>query len=1017
MQFNEQTFKSPPATYRPAPFWSWNDTLTDQELRWQVSQLQQAGYGGFFMHSRVGLETEYLSREWFDMIGECIDEARKRDMEAWLYDEDKWPSGFAGGWMTRRHPDSRGVACIAEAVAPDEAETCLTRGETLAVFAVRKDKEEKVTHFRRISETQPVERDESLIAFRTDPFTNDNWWNGQAYIDMLDPKAVRQFLDMTLDGYVARFRKDFGHAVPGIFTDEPNYHPYVKHESALTWTPRLPHAFRERFGYDLINHLPALIHRTPGFQKIRHDYYRMLTELFINAFSRPYGEICGQLGLKLTGHWLSEDSLRMQTTHIGAAMPHYEYEQVPGIDHLCRNINDALTLKQVASAARQFGRNQVMCEIFGVSGQDFTFERAKWIGDFHLALGVNYFCPHLTLYSFAGDRKRDYPPTFSYHQPYWQRMSAINDYFARLGYMMRSGQRLAKILVLHPIASAWSFFEKPTSNEVEAFNDQLIALQTTLLQQHRDFDYGDEIILSRHGRVENGHFLVASHGTYDVVIVPPSFTWSDTTATLLESFVEAGGRLIFTGDRPVAVDGEPAPARWARLIERSGVQCLPNDPGAIADSLEDIPRDVSIVDEAGREIGDVIYQHRRDGDRHLYFFANTNLQQTTAASIMLAEKGTPLLCDPATGEQTPLPFTTDKGRTRVDHTFPPAGSLAVLLEPAIRNIEPAPAFEVLCIDAIEGPWSFERTHPNTLVLDVCRWSLNDGPLGEPTPVWKARRAAFDAAGLEAFRGIQPWVLAEQNIRPTRTAKLAMHFTFVSDLDQVAASLVIERPEHFTIELNGKPVTGHTEEWHWDNRFGRIDVANLIHKGDNRLILTCQYRPGVEIEDVFVVGDFATRPLGEERYALTAEPPQLENGDWGPQGYHFYSGNMIYQKRMRVNRIVGERRVLQLIRPAGTLFDVRVNGHVAGTLAWQPWELDLTDRLVDGDNDLDIIVYGSLRNTFGPLHNPASEQTGGNWWVGPESFTDEANWTNRYLLVPYGLLGGARLTSRGHESEC
>ena len=57
-------FASPSSTYRPAPFWSWNDTLTEEELRRQIGQLQGAGYGGFFMHSRVGLETEYLSDAW-----------------------------------------------------------------------------------------------------------------------------------------------------------------------------------------------------------------------------------------------------------------------------------------------------------------------------------------------------------------------------------------------------------------------------------------------------------------------------------------------------------------------------------------------------------------------------------------------------------------------------------------------------------------------------------------------------------------------------------------------------------------------------------------------------------------------------------------------------------------------------------------------------------------------------------------------------------------------------------------
>jgi len=218
----------------------------------------------------------------------------------------------------------------------------------------------------------------------------------------------------------------------------PNFNPVSAPACRPTpWTAGMAELFEKRFGYSLLDRLDALACRCPGFEKVRYDYYRLLTERFVESFAKPYGQLWRPTGDGDDRALAMEDTLKSQALHVGAAMPHYEYEQVPGIDHLRRNIEDSLTLKQVASVAHQFGRDRVLCEIFGVSGQDFTFEDAKWIGDFHLALGVNYFCPHLTLYSFTGDRKRDYPPTFSYHQPYWDRMSAINDYFARAGWITR----------------------------------------------------------------------------------------------------------------------------------------------------------------------------------------------------------------------------------------------------------------------------------------------------------------------------------------------------------------------------------------------------------------------------------------------------------------------------------------------------------------------------------------------------------------------------------------------------
>lgn len=995
--------RSPSSEYRPAPFWSWNDTLTDEELRWQVRELKRAGYGGFFMHPRVGLETEYLSSEWFDRIGACVDEARQCDMQAWLYDEDKWPSGFAGGWLARKHPETVGVKLAGEEIASDQLETALCDTDTVAVFAIGNNG--TAVNARRLVSGDQLNSEETAFRFRIQPFEKLNWFNGEAYLDMLNPDAVAKFLDMTMAGYNERFSGDYGKAVPGIFTDEPNFLlRRVEDLGTTAWTRRLPELFRERFDYDLIDNLAALAFCTDGFQKVRHDYGRLVAERFVEAFSKPYGRMCDRLGLKLTGHWLGEDTFNEQVTQIGAAMPHYEYEQVPGIDHLRRNIEDALTLKQCSSVAHQFGRQQVMCEIFGVSGQDFTFEDAKWIGDFHFALGVNYFCPHLTLYSFTGDRKRDYPPTFSYHQPYWDKMHLANDYFARAGVLTRTGYHQTRILLLHPISSAWSFYsgfkEHP---EVQHYDDQLTSLQDELLAQHLDFDYGDEIILSRHGKIEDGQLRVASHGQYDVVVVPPSFTWASETVQLLESFADAGGRVIFAGQRPTAIDGSPDQHRWSALLARETVRQCEKIEASLANY-----RDVSVCNAAGEQIGKILYHHRRDGDRHIYFFCNTDRDKTYDARITLSTPGSVTCCDLATGETRPMSAENVNGQCVLEHHFAPAGSLALAVEPQLCVVDPQPVPREKDRQLINGDWQFERSHPNTLVLDVCRWSLNNGPLCEPQPVWKVRHAAFDAAGLERYRGIQPWVLTERGISPTESARVEMHFEFQSDLDRPTAFLVVEKAENFRITFNDKEVSGDVSEWHWDKRFRKIDVGALIRKGNNEIILATEYKLGVEIEDIFIVGDFATRKISETQYALTPEPTTLKTGNFCDQGYHFYAGNMVYRKHIRCHKEDSQRLHLQLNKPVGTLFEARVNGQLAGPIAWQPWEIDITDLVNEGNNTIEIIVYGSLRNAFGPLHNSQYQKKGNNWWIGPESFTDEKCWTDAYMLEPYGLLEGAAL---------
>lgn len=100
---NEQMkqFKSPGPDFRGAPFWAWNAKLEPEELIRQIRLMKEMGLGGFFMHARVGLNTEYLGKEWFECVKACIAEAEKLGMNAWLYDEDRWPSGAAGSFVTR----------------------------------------------------------------------------------------------------------------------------------------------------------------------------------------------------------------------------------------------------------------------------------------------------------------------------------------------------------------------------------------------------------------------------------------------------------------------------------------------------------------------------------------------------------------------------------------------------------------------------------------------------------------------------------------------------------------------------------------------------------------------------------------------------------------------------------------------------------------------------------------------------------------------------------------------------
>ncbi|MEW6359891.1 MAG: glycosyl hydrolase [Planctomycetota bacterium] len=1005
---NKREFKNPGKEYRPSPFWSWNDTLDPEELKWQVREFADKGFGGYFMHSRVGLGTKYLSDDWMKCIAACLEQGKESGAESWLYDEDKWPSGFAGGLLTARGDEYRARTVKLSEIQRDQIAAAVADPSALGVFAVAFSSPGAMSKFRKIGSSADAKDGERIFAFRVCIQQKSNWYNGETYADLLNPAVTEEFLKITLDPYAARFRGDFGEFMPGVFTDEPNYPAQARD---LPWTGAMADYFQSLHGYDIREKLPLLYFDGDGDRKARHDFWRAATLRFAEAFSVPFGKRCEELGLMLTGHYLAEDNLLSQIRVIGAAMPHYEFMQCPGIDHLGRNILNPLTLKQCSSASHQFGRNRILCEIFGVSGHSMSFEDQKWIADFHFALGITFLCQHLTLYTMKGDAKRDYPPTISYQQTYWPQYKMINDYFARAGYICSQGDFHADILLLHPIASAWATyaaaFDQERNDAARKYDQALARMIDDLLAIHRDYDLGDEILLERHARVRGGMVRVAKKGAYKIIVVPPSLTWSKATFNLLRSFLKSGGKVLFVGERPTCIDAKPAEKRWETIFTNANVRSVAHDRKAVEQALDEmLPRDISVEDASGAQIEDIYVHHRIHGRQHIYFLSSKSRDKTYAARVVLPIQGEVTEWNMITGAANALPARAHGGGMALDLCFAPVGSYAFTVDTA-KPIIPvsSAAYSEVGAARIGGDWAFERLHPNSFTLDTCRFRVDGGEWSAVLPIWKARRHVWNESGLKEHAGVQPWAIFAKGIRPKPMA-VEIETAFESEVEGKKVGLVMELPDRWRLTVNDVPVPTATSERHWDKQFGRIDISANVKKGRNTIRIACTYGFDTHIEDLYLVGDFGVKKISGTQYVLTDEPAKLTDGDWGAQGYPFYAGSMRYKTTAQVSKSSGDKFTLRLKDPKGSLFVVHVNGK-ARPVYCQPWEVDVTDLLKDGANAIAIDVIGTLRNTFGPLHHKLGDDLG---WVGPAQFVDEKNWVDDYQLVPYGLLGGAGLVA-------
>ncbi len=475
----------------PYPFWSWNEKMNPTELKRQIDEMKKAGYGGFFMHSRVGLVTKYLSDEWFSLIREASVYAYSVGMDAYIYDEDMWPSGYAGGEVVKRRPDFRHcvLACVTEAqLEPeDEIADVLSDGRKIVVRMSRKS-------YKR--------------------------FNDSSYIDTLNPAAVRLFLETTHELYHKKVGDLFGKEIKGIFTDEPCYNCSLYGVPNVVYSPVLREKILREEGFDILEKAALLFENKGDYKEVRRKYYTKAGEQFRTSYFGQYSEWCKAHGLLFTGHVGNEDSMRGQIAAQGSAMACYKYFDYPGVDKLQRGLWQFAAIKQLDSAASIFGKKVKLCECFGGIGQECGIVGRKRITDWLVSLGINLINPHLTPYSLRGERKRDYPPAIGWQQPWWGEEAVFSAYTRRICKMFFGAEEAGgRVLVAEPLLSvAARYTPLKEYDETDSVDNRFAELVKTLVKSGVPFDICDDAVLSEYAKEENGKFVLGSK-TYNTIIL------------------------------------------------------------------------------------------------------------------------------------------------------------------------------------------------------------------------------------------------------------------------------------------------------------------------------------------------------------------------------------------------------------------------------------------------------------------------------------------------------------------
>ncbi len=1049
----KKEFIAPSVAYRGKPFWSWNGELRGEELVRQAHVMKEMGLGGYFMHSRAGLITEYLGDEWFDLINEVANAAEADGMEAWLYDEDRWPSGSAGGKVTV-DPQYRMKSLYVFESDPDKVDW---NDQSFALYVAKLDGLNLYTYKEldtsavacckcaarkvkeAIEELNEASKDESgtwkALRFAIVPDTPNSNYNGTTYIDTMSRKATDKFIEMTHEEYAKRCGDRLGRSIKGIFTDEPHRgHCFDNRREkdgvmscATCWTDDIFEEFEKRYGFACRPILPELFYRKNGelVAPVKLHYIDLADNLFLERFAKPINEWCENHGIIFTGHVLHEDSLMNQTVPEGSLMRFYEHMGYPGVDCLTEHNRCYWIVKQLSSATRQLGKKWLLSELYGCTGWHFNFKAHKAVGDWQALFGINLRCQHLSWYTMEGESKRDYPASILHQSPWYKDYSKVEDYFARMGLVLSEGNPDCDVLLLNPIESVWcqayagwAQWINNVSPDVAPYEQRYARIFHMLTDNQIDFDYGEEEMMSRMASVDmvdGTPILRVGKATYKTVIVTNMLTIRPTTLKLLEDFMSKGGKVIFAGEVPSYVNAVKSDVP-AKLSESDNAVCVELTEDALVSAVRALTdASVSVVNAEGDTEKAVFAQVRRDfgGDGYAVVILNTDRQNgrdNLTLKLSVSAGYTVQEWDLETGDRfdaSTVSFHVG-GEMCIATELEAAGTRCYVLTKETEELPENTVYETVAEATVTGEFPYACDEPNVCVLDWCkwRWKGQEEWHDEAEVLWADRQVRSDV-GIE-WRGgemLQPWYAKLHDKKQYGDLQLSYEF-YIDEIPEYIY-LAGERPELNQYKINGVELHNDDVNDFWvDDCFKKMQIpAGVLKVGRNEVTIDVTFMRTTNIEALYLVGIFGVKLDGRKR-TIVETPPVMGCDNYSAYHMPFFTGNLTFTLTPDdFSSVLGDaakdadRIVLTPKEFTGGCAKVTVGDHTT-VLGWDPYEADVTEAYRKG-LPISVTVEGVRTNVFGPLHEvakPAGHCGPGNFVTGGDQWTDD------YSLLRSGLRG-------------
>ena len=1012
----EKAFKNPDRVYGGLDLWMINDALEDNVLREQVREFYDKGCYSVIARTYNGLKSDYPGESFMGKIAVILDEAEKVGLKIALQ----------AGYMPAACPDL--------------------------------PKEYALSYIKPIK-TAELKGDETVIC------SHGEW----SYTESVSPTTLNMFCKEAVDRYVKytygemwkRFERYFGNVVVGVWVDEPRYTPEM-----MPCCPDMRADFEAAYGESLDSQLYMLFENEGDYKKLRYRFYTLMEKKMEKAYFATIRDWCHAHNLQFCGHLMAEDYVYTQIGAACANMPFYRYFDIPGIDVLRTEQNWAKMPKdsvsymryplikadgekpnapasfeldhmmyqpprQLASAAMQAGKEHLLCEMYAVTSPDLNFRDQMHLFDFFAAHGINHQCCHAMFYSIKGFRKRFYPQQFNTYQPFWGNFGNIKSYVSRVSGFVSLGKPTTDLLVLHPMDTCRQIYrvkytrgDREPQRDAYEYDERFFELQKSLLSSQTDFHFGDQNIMSDEGDVRDGRLIVGKI-SYKTLVLPEIDVLRRPVYELICGFASEGGEVLISRGIPTRIDGELS-NETAVLATLKGVKLFP-DNAALVRYLADRDKGFEYISDC--DISSTIINHRAEDGRNFFMVFNRDCLEAKSGTLILDGKHRAMRCDAISGKVTKMHAYLKDGRTYIDFTNDEGGSTLIYTEPA-ESLPTAPtkrgAVTILPLD----PQKLELHNPNLMTLEYCSYKL------------------------EGESEFSKEYVTERIIEILRDkdydGEITMRFKFLSDHEAKGVRLICEEPELCKITLNGTPVSNKSVGYYYERGFEILELPDVICEGENiieisrhndavktvamhevaHLFELFRAPKGTDLERLHLIGDFNVKTYAEmgtsvhtrvnKKTVLSRRTPLEPTADVTRHGYPFYVGSMTYTYTLCADAEMLKKNISLTVGRYGVCTaNVEVNGKKIGSIDRNPYRISLDGELREGENEIKIIGFTTLRNAIGPMH-VKNREIGGcskpEWFSGHGSDggvivkkgdfdikdRDSMTWTENFQLVPTGI---------------